>query len=56
MNSRGSSPKREGLLTEKLQEEEKLPFAIDVKGREKEKDHDDRGSTSVDINEKRGDC
>ena len=39
-------------MTKKLQEEAKLPFAIDVKGGEKEKEHDDRGSMSVSINDK----
>ena len=38
-----------------MQEEAKLPFSIDVKG-EKEKEHDDKGSMSVAINENGGDC
>ena len=33
-----------------------VPFAINVKGGEKEKEHDDRGSMSVAINEKGVDC
>ena len=33
-----------------------VPFAIDVKAGEKEKKHDDRGSMSIAINDKGGDC
>ena len=33
-----------------------FPFSIDVKGGEKEKEHDDRGSMSIAINDKAGDC
>ena len=39
-----------------MQEDEKLCFSIDVKGGEKEKEYDDRGSMSVTINDKVGDC
>ena len=56
MNLGGATPKREGLLIEKLQEEEKLPSSIYVKGGEKENEHDDRGSMSVSINDKGGVC
>ena len=44
------------ILIENLQEEEKLPFSIDVRGGEKEKEHDDRGNMSVSINQKGGNC
>lgn len=33
-----------------------VPFPIDVKAGEKEKEHDDNGSMSISINEKGGDC
>jgi hypothetical protein len=33
-----------------------VPFAIDVKVGEKEKEHDDKWSMSITINEKWGDC
>jgi len=52
----GRSLKREAIFVEKLQEEERLPFVIDVKGGEKEKDNDDKGRMSVSINEKGRDC
>ena len=35
---------------------EGVPFAIDVKGGEKEKENDDRGSMSIAINDKGEDC
>jgi hypothetical protein len=33
-----------------------IGFMIDVKGGEKDREHDDRGSMSVVINDKEGDC
>ena len=33
-----------------------VPFAIDVKGGENEKEHDDRERMSISINDKGGDC
>jgi hypothetical protein len=33
-----------------------LPFVIDVKGGEKDQEHNHRGSMSVSINDKGGDC
>ena len=33
-----------------------VPFSIDVKGGEKEKEHDDKGIMSIAINDKGGDC
>ena len=39
-----------------MNSEEELPFTIDVKGGEKENEHDDKGSMSVSINDKGGDC
>ena len=33
-----------------------VPFAIDVKRGEKEKQNDDRGNMSIAINDKGGDC
>jgi hypothetical protein len=52
---RGSSPKEESYLFPLNSGGEALPFSIDVKG-ERNLDHDDRGSMSVSINDKGGDC
>ena len=52
---RGSSPKEEGYLFPLNTGGEAIPFAIDVKGKINW-DHDDRGSMSVAINDKGGDC
>jgi hypothetical protein len=52
---RGSNPKKEGHLMPLNSRGETPPFSIDVKG-EKNLDHDDRGSMSVAINDKGGDC
>ena len=42
--------------TERKTTSRRVPFAIDVKGGEKELEHDDRGSMSISINDKGGYC
>jgi hypothetical protein len=52
---RGSNPKEEGYLLPLNSGEKPYPLPLMSKG-ERNWDHDDRGSMSVAINDKGGDC
>jgi hypothetical protein len=52
---RGSNPKEEGYLLPLNSGGEAIPLPLMSKG-ERNWDHDDRGSMSVAINDKGGDC